>query len=39
MKQYIFYLEDTNLFDKLNQYVNGKLKLKKTYEAEIIIPS
>ena len=37
--KYIFYLEDTNLFDKLNQYVNGKLKLKKTYEAEIIIPS
>ena len=27
-----------SLYEKMNQYVNGKLKLKKTYDAELIIP-
>ncbi len=36
---YTFYLEDTSLYEKMNQYVNGKLKLKKTYDDELIIPS
>ena len=35
---YTFYLEDDSLYEKMNQYVNGKLKLKKTYDAELIIP-
>lgn len=35
--KYLFYLEDETLYEKLNQFVNGKLKLVNTYESELIV--